>query len=202
MKKLLLAASVILAGSHNAMAQDMDATDLTNYEFFEDGETIKTLAQLQDMKGAYEALVADGNCRAAIPAIIAFYEAANQVSNLIRRGNEPYYDASRDDRERITIFSRVPESAPEAHNLANELRAAEGAFNSLLRQRNRAWVEEAKCLLNEGEREAAILRLYRALDYISVDVGITTTGGDITTNPLWAEARRLLWAEVGFEPEL
>ena len=66
-------------------------------------------------------------------------------------------------------------------------------------------MEEAKCLLAEGEREAAILRLYRALDYISADIEAKAArdgeGWDSTTNPLWAEARRLLWAEVGFEPE-
>ncbi|MBC6442514.1 MAG: hypothetical protein GDA53_05200 [Rhodobacteraceae bacterium] len=77
MKKLLLVASVILAGTHNSAAQDADETDLSRYELFEDGGTIKTLAELQDMRESYESLIADGNCRTAIPAIIAFYEAAN-----------------------------------------------------------------------------------------------------------------------------
>ena len=112
--------------------------------------------------------------------IIEFYKNANHVSNLIRRGNEPYYDASRDDKESIA----------QNRSLLNDLIAAENTFNNLIKQRNRAWVEEAKCLLATGEKQAAVTRLYRALDYISGDEA-----------ELWKEARTLLWAEVGFSVE-
>ncbi len=180
MKKQLLTAFVLLASANTAMSQEVRATDLSRYELFEEGETIRTLTDLQDMEDAYKALVVEGNCDAALPAIIEFYEAANHVSNLIRRGNEPYYDASRDDRDSIA----------RNRPLLNELIAAENTFNNLIKQRNRAWVEEAKCLLSTGEKQEAVTRLYRALDYISGDEG-----------KLWKEARTLLWAEVGFSAE-
>lgn len=177
MRKQLLAAFIIFASTNNAMAQEESATDLSRYELLEEGETIKTLTELQGLEDAYKALVVDGNCAAAIPAIIEFYEAANQVSNLIRRGNEPYYDAGRDDKEDMA----------RDRSLLNELIAAENTFNNLIKQRNQAWVEEAKCLLAEGETREAMTRLYRALDNISGD-----------ESKLWEEARTLLWAEVGF----
>lgn len=180
MKKQLLTAFVILASASSIQAQEVSATDLSRYELFEEGETIKTLTDLQDMEDAYKTLVADGNCDAALPAIIEFYEAANHVSNLIRRGNEPYYDAKRDDQEALA----------RNRSLLNELIAAENTFNNLIKQRNSAWVEEAKCLLSTGEKQAAVTRLYRALDYISGD-----------ERELWEEARTLLWAEVGFSAE-
>ncbi|WP_157772686.1 hypothetical protein [Pseudoponticoccus marisrubri] len=177
MKKQLFAALVFLASANIALAQEESATDLSRYELFEEGQTIKTLTDLQDMEDRYKSLVADGNCTDALPAIVEFYEAANHVSNLIRRGNEPYYDARRDDQKAIA----------RDRSLLNELVVAENTFNNLIRQRNRAWVEEAKCLLSTGEKQEAVVRLYRALDYID--------GEDLR---LWEEARRLLWAEVGF----
>lgn len=183
MRKRLLTVFVVLASAYNAAAQEVSPTDLSRYELFEEGETIKTLTELQDMEDAYKALVADGNCGAAIPAIVEFYEAANRVSNLIRRGNEPYYDAGYDDYNQ-EVARRV------LGPLVDEINAAENTFNNLILQRNRAWVEEAKCLLAEGEKQEAVARLYRALDYIS--------SGE---RKLWEEARRLLWAEVGFSAE-
>jgi|GEM_PF-361735 hypothetical protein len=179
-KKKILTLIVLLASTSTAMGQEVSATDLSRYELFEEGETIKSLTDLQDMEDAYKALVANGDCDAALPAIIEFYEAANHVSNLIRRGNEPYYDATRDDRESIA----------RNRSVLNELVAAENTFNNLIKQRNRAWVEEAKCLLITGEKQEAVTRLYRALDYISGD-----------ERDLWEEARTLLWAEVGFSVE-
>lgn len=169
----------LLSSTTSVAAQDSDLTDLTRYEVIPEGEDAVTLADIERLEDNYQALVASGDCDAAIPAIIEFYEAANLASNLIRRGNEPFYSAGRDDRD----------SVARSRTLLDELVAAEGVFNTLLRQRNRAWVEEAKCLLETGDRGAAVTRLYRALDYIDVD-----------ENALWAEARRLLWAEVGFEP--
>lgn len=177
MRKIMLTALIMISGTGSAMSQQNDTTDLSRYELFEDGESIKTLTDLQDMEDTYQTLVASGNCEAALPAIIEFYEAANHVSNLIRRGNEPYYDARRDDQEDIA----------RDRPLLSELIAAENTFNNLIRQRNRAWVEEAKCLLSTGERREAVTRLYRALDYISAD-----------ERELWDETRTLLWAEVGF----
>lgn len=177
MKQVLITIFLVLSSSSSSFGQEVSTTDLSRYEIFEEGETIKSLTELQEMEDGYKALVAEGNCSAAIPVIIEFYEAANHVSNLIRRGNEPYYDARRDDQEALA----------RDRDLLNELITAENTFNNLIKQRNEAWVEEAKCLLASGDKQAAVTRLYRALDYISGDERI-----------LWQEARSLLWAEVGF----
>jgi len=170
---------VVFALTTSVVAQESDLTDLTRYEVIAEGEQARSLADIEALEDTYQELVAAGDCDAAIPAIVEFYEAANLASNLIRRGNEPYYSARRDGQDSVAS-NRV---------LLGELIAAERVFNTLLRQRNRAWVEEAKCLLENGDREEAVTRLFRALDYISVD-----------ERELWEEARRLLWAEVGFQP--
>ena len=163
-------------------AQEGDSTDLSRYEVFKEGETIVSLDRLQTMEDEYKTLVAEAECKEALPMIVAFYEAANKTSNILRRGNEPFYDATRDDRE----------SVGRNRDLLNTLIAAENASNNLIKQRNVAWVEEAKCLLQVGDNDAAIHRLYRALDYI---------GTDHDEQALWKEARDLLWKEVGFRTD-
>lgn len=162
-------------------AQSEDVTDLSRYELLKEGESLTSLKRLQEMEDAYAALVAEEDCTAALPAIVAFHEAANKTANLLRQGNEPFYDAPRDD-QKMVIADRP---------LMNTLIAAEQVSNTLVHRRNRAWVEEAKCLLHLGDREAAVLRLYRALDYI---------GTGFKERAMWEEARNLLWGEVGFIP--
>jgi hypothetical protein len=68
-----------------------------------------------------------------------------------------------------------------------ELVVAEDVSNNLIRQRNEAWVEEARCLLELGRTTEGVIRLYRALDYIDID-----------ERELWEEARHLLWGQIGF----
>lgn len=171
-------AGICLCLGHPGAAQQTDETDLSRYEIFEKGEDALTLNEIQMMEDRYLADIEAGNCVDGLPKIVEFYNAANKTSNLIRRGNEPYYDARRDDQKKVAAD----------RGLLNELVAAERAFNSLIRQRNKAWVEEAKCLIATGEKNEAVIRLYRALDYISVD-----------ERELWAQARTLLWDQVGFK---
>lgn len=179
MRTTLIASIFAIANLSNAMAQELIETDLSRYELLEEGETVVTLSELEEMEDAYKALMTAGDCDAAIPSINEFADAANHVSNLIRQGNEPYYSARRDDQEDMS----------NNRSLVNELVAAERTFNNLLRKRNEAWVEEAKCLLATGDKRAAVNRLFRALDYIS--------GTEEAV--LWKEARTLLWSEVGLE---
>lgn len=178
MKSFFKLVLTLVIFSHSVEAQERDATDLSRYELLDEGETVKTLADIEKMEDVYVELVMAGNCEAALPKIVAFYEAANQVSNLIRRGNEPYYDANRDDKETIT----------SSRKLLDILVKAENASNKLIKQRNKAWVEEAKCLITRGDNTEATTRLYRALDYISHD-----------ESTLWKEARNLLWEQVGLD---
>ncbi|MBM1558700.1 hypothetical protein JQV19_18935 [Sulfitobacter mediterraneus] len=180
MKIQLAALAFGVLASTQTSAQETDKTDLSRYQIFEDDERAVTLSELQKMEDKYVAAIAEQDCNAALPSISEFSVAANRLSNLIRRGNEPFYDATRDDRQTLG----------RDQALLNELIAAENTTNQLIKQRNRAWVEEAKCLLEEGNSQAAITRLYRALDYIDSD-----------ERELWEEARKLLWEQVGYSPE-
>lgn len=182
MKIFTTTVGLVCCISFSAYAQESGDTDLSRYEVFKEGESIVSLTSLQAMEDEYKASVAQGQCEEALPKIVAFYEAANKTSNILRRGNEPFYDASRDDRE----------SVGRNRELLKTLIAAENASNNLVHQRNFAWVEEAKCLLEVGDNEGAIHRLYRALDYIGVDHN---------ERALWKEARDLLWNEVGYSAE-
>ncbi len=56
MKTQILAAVVLLAIANTVSAQEVSATDLSRYELFEEGETIITLTELQDMEDVYIAL--------------------------------------------------------------------------------------------------------------------------------------------------
>jgi len=62
-------------------------------------------------------------------------------------------------------------------------------LNSLIFKRNEAWVAEARCLVEIGDKDEAVTRLMRALDSIS----------GTNEKELWKEARTLLWNQVGFE---
>lgn len=179
LKQFSLAATIFLTALSPSLVLAEEDTSLSRYQLFDEGDGTPTLAGIEKIENEYQALVSEGNCSEALPKIVEFAKAANYASNLIRRGNEPYYDARRDDQKTIAANRSV----------LDELISAERTFNNLIRQRNRAWVEEAKCLLEQGDKDGAVTRLYRALDYIS--------GTEETA--LWKEARNLLWAQVGLE---
>jgi hypothetical protein len=179
LKRFLLAATIFLSASSPSLILAEDDTSLSRYQLFDEGDSTPTLSEIEQIENEYQALVSEGNCSEALPKIAEFAKAANYASNLIRRGNEPYYDARRDDQKLIAADRSV----------LDELIAAERTFNNLIRQRNKAWVEEAKCLLEQGDKDEAVTRLYRALDYIS----------GTEERDLWKEARILLWAQVGLE---
>ena len=168
---------LIIAGD-SVISQETSDIDLSRYQIVDEDLTIKKLSEIQNMETNYNKLIATGDCNEAIPAIVSFYNAANMAANLLTQGLEPFYDADRDERETIAILNE---------KLFNELLAAERKANDLKQQRNRAWVEEAKCLLMTGEKNKAVNRLYRALDYI-----------DNENKDLWEEARMLLWKEIGY----
>lgn len=167
--------------ANGVRAQEADELDLSRYQIVEEGERIRSFSEVNKLEDDYKELVAAGDCNAALVAIASYYDAANVTANILRQGLEPFYDASRDDRE--SVFAD--------RQLLDELAAAEDLSNDLVRRRNTAWVEEAKCLLAIGDRRAAIVRLYRALDFI---------GTSSDQRELWNEARSLLWAQIGYSP--
>lgn len=165
-----------------AVAQDdgeaTDATSLSRYAVVEEGEALKTVQELIEMEASWRQMLAQGNCDAALPLLVEFADSANVTSNIIRQGLIPFYDAGRDDRNKLT-GDRL---------LIAKLEKAEKTFNQFLRMRNAAWVEEAKCLLEIGETSQAVPRLYRALDYIDA----------VSERALWEEAGTLIWEQVGY----
>lgn len=186
MRMISSGVALVLALSATAMwAQGdgdlTDATSLSRYAVVDEGESLKTVQEIMEMEASWRQMLADDNCDAALPLLVEFADSSNVTSNIIRQGLEPFYDADRDVRDAI-VRNRV---------LLDELVAAEITFNQLLRMRNAAWVEEAKCLLAEGRNAQAVTRLFRALDYISAD----------TEGALWREVRNLIWEQVGYTSE-
>ena len=173
-----------MAFSTEVMAQSDDAmndgTALSRYAIVQEDKMPSTASELEEMEATWRELLEQGNCTAALPLLADFADSANLTANIISQGIEPLYDASRDDSDYLMRNDRA---------LVDNLVEAERFSNSLLRMRNTAWVEEAKCLISEGEHREAVNRLYRALDYIDAR----------DEKVLWEEARTLLWEQVGYE---
>lgn len=183
MRILQIVSAAMVSMGTAAFSQELvqsNLNDLSQYDLVEDESNIMSLASIEEMRLGYIAMIEAGNCIEAIDTAAEFAEAANIASNIIRQGLEPYYDARRDDQERVARNA----------SLLNELVAAERRFNGLIEQRNRAWLDEAKCLIEEERTRDARLRLFRLLDLISVDEG-----------QVWAEARQLLWEQVDYSGE-
>ena len=173
-----LSASSVGAQNEPAPVAELDPLDLSRFQVVKPGEEFPTVEKVASLEKEANDLFSSGDCETALPKIISYYSAANQLSNVIRRGVQPYYDASYDDKENAD-FSRD----------INELAAAETASNSLVKKRNIAWVMEAECLVKLGRQDEALASLFRALDYISVD-------GD--ERVLWRKARKMLWDLVAY----
>jgi hypothetical protein len=101
------------------------------------------------------------------------------LGNLIRQGLEPFYSASHDARESF-----------RGANSMTTLIAAESEGNRRLFQRDEARVRQARCLVEIGDRDQAVNTLFTALEYITIQ-----------QEPLWIEARSMLWELVGYTPD-
>lgn len=161
-------------------ADPIDPTDLSRYDDLVEESSLIDLEQLIAMETAARSAFDSGNCEEAVELLVEWSEATNMISNIIRQGLEPFYGARSDDQDQIV----------RDRSLMNQLATGERQVNSLLRSRNEAWVMEAECLINMGEREQGVTRLYRALDYIS----------GTEERVLWDRARTLLWEHVGYQP--
>jgi hypothetical protein len=168
-----------VVGAQETPENQSDPMDLTKFEEMVATTDFVTLTQVEELETQAQAAYRSGDCEAALPLLKDYYTKANSLSNLIRQGSEPFYGASYDEREKVNLGADL-----------QKLVAAENTFNKLLRQRNLAWVMEADCQLQTGDREAGIASLYRALDYISLDESDT-----------WEKARTLLWKQVEYLPK-
>ena len=171
---------VPIAANSQELIESSDETDLSRYYVVESGEETPKLAEVAALREEYIDIIRSSGCEEALPLITEFHKSANSVANIIRRGNEPFYDASRDEREAVM---RKPQ-------LRDELVAAERAFNALLRDRNEAWVEEARCMIEMGNSRDGVAGLMRALNFISP-----------SETEIWQKARQLLWEQVEYVSE-
>lgn len=174
-------------GALTALAQESqqagalpDPLDLSKYETMINKEGFPTRTEVSNLEAAANDAYKSGDCETAIPIIVDYYTKANSLGNVIKQGIEPYYSADYKEREETNLNSEI-----------EQLAAAETEFNMLVRKRNAAWVMEADCLIKTGKRDEGIVRLFRALEYISIDT---------EDRELWQRARVMLWEQVGYAP--
>jgi hypothetical protein len=167
---------VFLTGAN---AQE-DKTDLSRYKVVEDGASLPTLVEFKVIEDDVRSLRKNDNCDELVIKAPDAASAANRLSNVIRQGLEPFYDANREDQGRIPAWLGEDFEA---------LIEAETAANNLLFIRNEFWVYEAACLIELGDREDGMNKMYRALDFVD----------PLKQTALWKEARDTLWETVGYE---
>ena len=133
--------------------------------------TVKSVAELE--KRALDAFVAN-DCKTAAPLLNSYAKQANHLSNLIRIGLDPFYDASAEEKRnfRAGVSSLIP---------------YEKLVNDYLTKRNRAMVMEAECTAKTDPKAAASM-FFAALDLINID--------DLEW---WIRARKGLYSILGVD---
>jgi len=124
---------------------------------------------------AYGLYKAD-SCSTAVPALQTHAEKANWLANVISQGLEPYYNASYDEQESMSVGRMT------------ELAEFETSSNELKQQRNRSYVLVAECEREMGNPNLAMVYYMSALDLISID-----------NEDLWDRAKSGLYETVGVE---
>jgi hypothetical protein len=123
--------TVLLFFPASAFTQQQESLDLESLVGDVDELGVPTVSKVQALRESAEALAEGGDCEAAIPALESWAKAANQLANFLRIGLDPFYDASRDDRD---AFRRT------AGKNFKKYVEIEGQANGYLRQRNTAMV--------------------------------------------------------------
>lgn len=162
-----------------SLAQE-DETDLSRYKIVDEGSRLPTMAEFKVMEDEARALHESGDCESLIGVAAEISSTSNKLSNIIQRGLKPFYDADRDERK--TIPNQLGSEF-------QQLVQAEAAANNLRLIRNEFWVHEAICLVENGQQDQGINKLYRALDYVD----------PTKQQDLWKEAREALWSSIGYK---
>ncbi|NGM46440.1 hypothetical protein G5B31_12935 [Rhodobacter sp. SGA-6-6] len=157
-----------------------DPLDLSRYEEMMNDEGFPTVEEVNVLEVRANEAFKSGDCTTALPIIVEFYTKANTLGNVLKQGLEPYYSAGYKDRDEADLSAEF-----------RELVSVETEFNKLVRKRNAAWVMEAECLIKNGQKDEGLVRLFRALEFISIG---------IEDRELWKKTRRLLWEQVGYTP--
>jgi hypothetical protein len=138
----------------SVLAQD-DPFDLSAREEQTEGLGVTTISQVSQLEERARELYGAENCDEAVDVLDELSRRSNVLANFIRRGLEPFYDASRDEREG---FGSVRQLIP-----------FETLANSYTRKRNIAMVMRAECFVKIGDDEKAAGLFYQALNLIDID---------------------------------
>jgi len=161
-------------------ASDEDETSLSRYKVVDEDEKLPTLAAFQKLEDETRLLFSKDSCEELSLQAGKVADTANRLSNIIRQGLEPFYDANRDDQKIIPTRMGTD---------FQELIDAETTANNLLLIRNEFWIKEAICLIELGQRDQGINKLFRALDFVD----------PLKQADLWKEARETIWSAVGYK---
>ncbi len=161
------------ATSQQIASEEMKLPE-ANFEI--DLSNLRTLTELKAMKSEADRELAANGCASATEKFAAAAIQANATANILHAGLNPFYDASRDDREIISRSSKALDPLIEKEKKMNEA----------LKLRNSAWVQEGICKLEGGETEQGVAILNKALSLISVRTEVET----------WRSAREAIWSLV------
>ena len=177
LKRVVLLALVLsLIFSASVLAQD-ESFEFADYEEDLEEYGIPSAQQVEELKDEALSLYEDSNYEEAEEALEYWGDTANHLANIISQGLDPFYSASRSDRDDI--------SASNIRSLADY----EDQANNLKRQRNEAYYKRAESLRQIGYEEEAFALYQEVLGMLSVNEW-----------DLWMDATNSLYEMVGVEP--
>lgn len=153
-----------------------DPTDLGQYQGLIEQSDLPTVELVASLREQAISAVEAGECEAALDVLDQWTTQANWLANLLAQSLEPFYDASRDDREGFS-GARI-----------GSLVIYEKMSNDYKLQRNEGMVMKAECLVDLGETRQAAATYGRALDLIDID-----------NWDLWVRAMNGMFALIGVE---
>lgn len=179
MRKLSFTIAAILFITGPGLGQDRAADpDLSDYmQRLGLVSDLPTVASVATAKAAAD-MALNAGCEAAIPALQAYAQQANHLSNLLTQSLAPYSNAVGDAQSRIRA------------TMGNELAPASRQANELRTGRDQAWVQIAECYIETNRPLEATAQLSIALDRL-----------DGTNAQLYRRARDLMWQLVGFNSD-
>lgn len=158
MKKIIaLSAIMWTAGVMAQGTSDADPFDLSPSTAKVDELGVVTQTEVDGLEQRSKELFNAGNCKAAIPVLEEYAKKANWLANMVSATLDPYYGASRRDREDFS-YTKLQKLIP-LETLANNYKG----------KRNIAFAMQGECLMEMGENERAIPMLLKALDLIALE---------------------------------
>ncbi len=177
LKKIMLLTLVLtLIFSASVLAQD-ESFEFADYEEDLEKYGIPNIQQVEELKNEALSLYEDGNYEEAEEALENWGDTANRLANIISQGLDPFYSASRSERDDLSPSN------------IRALAGYEDQANNLKKQRNEAYYKRAESLRQIGHEEEAFALYQEVLGILSVDEW-----------DLWIDAANSLYEMVGVEP--